>query len=134
LANYGVEMIAEGNLVRLQMAASGSVIEPPIIYSGRALPDVPLTHRPVFYLLQINTIRATEAVRWLKAIYGNDVKVEESAERNALLISGRADKVRQAADAVRVFDRPSMRGRSSVRLEPSFLSADQLAQKLTEVL
>lgn len=134
LGSYGVEMIAEGNLVRLQMAASGSVIEPPIIYSGRAMPDVPLTHRPVFYLLQIETIRANEAARWLRTIYGEDIKIEESSERNALLISGRPDKVRQATDAVKVFDRPSMRGRSSVRLEPAFLSADQLAQKLTEVL
>lgn len=134
LADYGVEMIAEGKLVRVRMAAAGSSIEPPIIYSGRALPEVPLTHRPVFYLLQLDAIRANEASRWLKAIYGNDVKVEESSERNAVLISGRPDQVRQAAEALRVFDRPSMRGRVSTRLEPAFMSAEQLAQKLTEVL
>jgi len=108
--------------------------EPPIVYSGRALPDVPLSHRPVFYLMELQSIRSNEANRWLKAIYGEEVKSEESPERNALLLSGRPEKVRQAVEAIRVFDRPYMRGRASIRLEPAFLSAEQMASKLTEVL
>ena len=134
LGDYGVEMVVEGPVVKVKVAAAGTTLEPPILYTGRALPEVPVTHRPVFYLMQLETIRANEASRWLKAIYGNDVKVEESSERNALLISGRPDQVRQASEAVRVFDRPAMRGRVSTRLEPAFTSADQLATKLTEVL
>lgn len=134
LGDYGVEMLAEGNLVRLRIAPGGVRTESPIIYSGRALPNVPVTHRPVFFLMQLEAIRANEANRWLKAIYGDEVKSEESSERNALLISGRPDQVRQAVEAIRVFDRPSMRGRASIRLEPAFMSADQLAAKLTEVL
>lgn len=134
LADYGVEMLLSGDVVRLQMAPAGTRIEPPIVYSGRALPDVPVTHRPIFYLMDLQAIRSTEANRWLKAIYGEDVKVEESTERNALLLSGRPDNVRQAVEALRVFDRPYMRGRVSIRLEPAFLSANELASKLTEVL
>ena len=134
LGDYGVEMVAEGNLVRLKVAPAGTRLDPPIIYSGRALPDVPITHRPIFYFMQLEAIRATEATRWLKAIYGDEIKSEESAERNALLISGRPDQVRQAVEAIRVFDRPSMRGRSSIRLEPAFMSAEQMAARLTEVL
>lgn len=134
LGDYGIEMVVEGPVVKVKMAASGSNLEPPIIYSGRALPEVPITHRPVFYLMQLETIRSTEASRWLKAIYGNDVKIEESSERNAVLLSGRPDQVRQAAEAVRVFDRPAMRGRVSTRLEPAFMNAEQLATKLSEVL
>ena len=134
LGDYGVEMIADGPIVKVKMATAGTTLEPPIIYSGHALPEVPVTHRPVFYLMQLDTIRSNEAARWLKAIYGGDVKVEESSERNAVLLSGRPDQVRQASEAVRVFDRPAMRGRVSTRLEPAFMSADQLATKLTEVL
>lgn len=134
LGDYGIEMLVNGRVVRLKIAPAGTRTEPPIIYSGRALPDVPLTHRPVFYLMDLQAIRANEANRWLKAIYGDEVKSEESSERNALLISGRPEKVRQAVEAIRVFDRPYMRGRASMRLEPAFLSADQLASKLTEVL
>lgn len=134
LGDYGVEMIAEGPIVKVKLATAGTSLEPPIIYSGRALPEVPVTHRPVFYLMQLDVIRSSEATRWLKSIYGADVKVEESSERNAVLLSGRPDKVRQAAEAVQVFDRPAMRGRVSTRLEPAFMSADELAAKLTEVL
>lgn len=134
LGDYGVEMTVEGPLVKLKLAATGTSLEPPIIYSGRALPEVPVTHRPVFYLMQIETIRANEAGRWVKSIYGDNVKVEESAERNAVLLSGRPDQVRQAAEAIRVFDRPAMRGRVSTRLEPAFMNAEQLASKLTEIL
>lgn len=134
LGDYGVEMIADGPIVKVKMAAAGTTLEPPIIYSGRALPEVPVTHRPVFYLMQLDVIRANEAARWLASIYGGDVKVEESSERNAVLLSGRPERVRQAAEAIRVFDRPAMRGRVSTRLEPAFMSAEQLAGKLTEVL
>ena len=134
LGDYGVDMVSDGNVVRLTMAPAGTRLDPPIVYSGRALPDVPVTHRPVFYLMELQAIRSSEAMRWLKAIYGEDVKAEEASERNALLISGRAEKVQQAVEALRVFDRPYMRGRASIRLEPAFLSADQLAAKLTEVL
>lgn len=134
LGDYGVQMLVNGNVVRLQMAPAGTRLDPPIIYSGRALPDVPITHRPVFYLMNLDAIRSSEANRWMKAIYGEEVKVEESTERNALLISGRPEKVREAVEALRVFDRPYMRGRASIRLEPAFLSAAELAAKLTEVL
>lgn len=134
LADYGIELQVEGKIVRVKMAPAGTRPDPPIVLSGRALPDVPLTHRPVYYLMDMQAIRSSEANRWLRTIFGEEVKAEESIERNALLISGRPDKVRQAVEAVRVFDRPFMRGRSSIRLEPSFMSAEQLAAKLTEVL
>lgn len=134
LADYGIEMVVDGRLVRVQMAPPGAQLEPPLIYSGRALPEVPVSHRPVFYMAELKAIRANEAGRLLRSVYGDDLKTEEVSERNALLISGRPERVRQAADALEVFDRPHMRGRSSIRLEPAFMSADQLAAKLTEVL
>lgn len=134
LADYGIDMQVRGKVVRVLMAPAGTRPDPPIVLSGRALPDVPLTHRPVYYLMDIEAIRSSEANRWLRAIFGEEVKAEESLERNALLLSGRPEKVRQAVEAIRVFDRPYMRGRSSIRLEPAFMSAEQLAGKLTEVL
>lgn len=134
LADYGLEMLVNGPLVRVQMAPAGTRAEPPLVYSGRALPEVPLSHRPVFYMMDLKAIRANEAGRLLKSIYGEEVQAEEISERNALMISGRPERVRQAVDALEVFDRPNMRGRGSIRLEPAFMTADQLAGKLTEVL
>lgn len=134
LADYGIRMLVNGDVVRLSIAPPGTRIEPPIVFSGRALPDVPVTHRPVFYLMELEAIRSNEAKRWLTAIYGDQVKAEESSERNALLLSGRPEEVRQAIEALRVFDRPNMRGRVSTRLEPAFMSADELSAKLTQML
>lgn len=134
LGEYGVQVRVDDQVVTLEVASSSSNAAPPLIMSGRAMPDVPTSHRPVFYLLELQAIRSNEAMRWLSAIYDKDVQAEEDALRNALLLSGRPEQVRQAVEALQVFDRPFMRGRSSIRLEPAFMGADELASRLVEVL
>lgn len=134
LAEYGVAVEFEGGLVNLRLAPQGSSAVPPLIVSGRALPDVPLTHRPIFQLIELEVVRSGDAVRWLSTLFGPELKVTEETARNAVLIQGRPSQVRQAIEALRVFDRPLMRGRVSTRLEPAFLSADELSNRLTEVL
>jgi len=134
LAEYGVGVTLEGNLVQVQVMPAGSAVTPPLIVSGRALPDVPVSHRPVFQLIELSVVRSGEASRWLNTLFGSEIKVEEDTQRNALLLSGKPVQVQQALEALRVFDRPLMRGRISVRLEPAFMPADQLADKLVEVL
>src|SRR3546814_20867598 len=47
---------------------------------------------------------------------------------------GKPDLVAQAVAAIRVLDRPFMRGRVSTRLEPAFVGADELARRLVDVL
>lgn len=134
LGEYGIDVSVEGDIVRVRLAPEGSRVEPPLILSGRALPDVPVSHRPVFHLVELEVTRANEANRWLRTVYGNDLTIEEDLIRNALLISGRPEQVRQALDALKVFDRPFMRGRASIRLEPAFMSAEELAARLSDVL
>lgn len=134
LSDYGISVRQEGNVTRIGVAPAGSSALPPLIVSGRALPQVPISHRPVFQLVEMEVIRAGDAARWLTTIYGGELKVTEDASRNALLINGRPEVVRQALSALKVFDRTTMRGRISTRLEPAFLTAVQLADKLIEVL
>ncbi|MBS7457837.1 secretin N-terminal domain-containing protein [Coralloluteibacterium stylophorae] len=134
LAEYGVEVVLAGDLVELRVAEKGTSLEPPLIVSGRALPDVPVSHRPVYQLVDLEVIRAGEAARWINSIFQKQVTVEENTLRNAVLISGRPSDVRQAIDALRVIDRPAMRGRISTRLEPAFISATELATRLVQVL
>lgn len=134
LAEYGVGVTLEGNLVQIRIAPSGGSVTPPLIVSGRAMPQVPASHRPVFQLIELSVVRSGEAQRWLSTLFGEQLKVEEDSLRNALLISGKPLQVNQALEALRVFDRPLMRGRISVRLEPAFMPAEQLADKLVEVL
>ena len=134
LADYGVAVDVEGNLVQLRMLEKGASATPPLIISGRALPQVPVTHRPVFQLVELEVVRSGDASRWLSTLFGSEIKVQEESLRNAVLISGKPAQVRQAIEALRVFDRPLMRGRISMRLEPAFMSAEQLADRLVEVL
>lgn len=134
LADYGVGIAVEDRVVRFTPVTAGASTTPPLIVSGRALPEVPVSHRPVFQLVELEVVRASDAQRWLATVFGSEVTVRDEANRNALLISGKPVQVRQALDALRVFDRPMMRGRTSTRLEPAFLPADQLADRLVEVL
>ncbi|HEX5756711.1 MAG TPA: secretin N-terminal domain-containing protein [Arenimonas sp.] len=134
LADYGVGVSVEDRVVRFAVMSKGASPTPPLVVSGRALPDVPVSHRPVFQLVELEVVRASDAQRWLSTVFGSEVTVRDEAGRNALLISGKPVQVKQALDALRVFDRPLMRGRISTRLEPAFLPADQLADRLVEVL
>jgi len=134
LAEYGVAVSVEGKLVNLRLAPKGGSAVPPLIISGKALPNVPVSHRPIFQMIELEVIRSGDAVRWLNTLFGSELKVTEETARNAVLINGRPSQVRQAIEALRVFDRPLMRGRISTRLEPAFLSAEELSARLTEVL
>jgi len=134
LAEYGVEVAVEGNLVRLGLGASGSASIPPLIISGRTLPQVPVSHRPVFQMIDLEVVRSGDASRWLGTLFGQDVKVVDESARNMIVISGKPSQIRQAVEALRMFDRPLMRGRISTRLEPAFMRADDLSNRLIEVM
>lgn len=134
LAEYGVAVTVEGKLVKLSVAPKDSSLVPPLIISGRALPQVPISHRPVFQLVELDVVRSGDAVRWLTTLFGQDVKVLDESGRNSIIISGKPSLVQQAVEALRVFDRPLMRGRVSTRLEPAFMSAEELANRLVDVM
>ncbi|HET7655544.1 MAG TPA: secretin N-terminal domain-containing protein, partial [Luteimonas sp.] len=135
LQTYGVATSYQNGRVFFTRSARGSAFEPPLVLSGRALPSVPITHRPVFQLVQLQAVRIGDVVRWLNTAFETtDIKVIEDLNRNAIVLYGKPDLVAQAAAAIRVFDRPYMRGRVSTRLEPAFVTADELARRLVDVL
>lgn len=134
LGEYGVSVEFEDGLVQLRPAAQSSSATPPLIISGRAHPSVPTTHRPVYQLVELDVVRSGDAARWLTTLFGTEIQVTEETARNAILVRGRPSQVRQAMEALRVFDRPLMRGRVSTRLEPAFMTASELSDRLTEVL
>lgn len=136
LADYGVTVEAEGNLLRFTPSTGKpGTTTPPLLVSGRALPNVPVSHRPLFQLVPLNNVRNSQVRGWLSEIYAEyPMKISEDPERNALLLSGAPDIVEQAVEAVKVLDQPSMRGRYSLKIEPMFLSADELSLALTTVL
>lgn len=134
LAEYGVLVKTDGNLVKLSMGTEGELSAPPLVLSGYASPAAPMSHRPVFQMIELEVVRSGDAVRWLNTLFGSAVTVVDESGRNSIIISGKPSQVKQAVEALRVFDRPLMRGRMSTRLEPAFLSAEQLTDRLIDVM
>ncbi|MFC3093077.1 secretin N-terminal domain-containing protein [Alteromonas sediminis] len=135
LQAYGVALRNDEGLVRVEFSPSGRSTEPPILVSGEALPSVPTTHRPVFYLMDLNVVQSQRAVGWLaQAFEGQNAKFSSDPERNAVWLRGSLDVVKQAVEVVKLVDQPLMRGRNSIRIEPRYLGADVLSNRMTEML
>jgi general secretion pathway protein D len=117
-------------------ARDGAGIVPPLVVSGRALPAVPISHRPVFQLVELQSVRVNDVISLLNVAFKSSeaLSIQPDNSRNAVLLMGRPELVRQALDAIKVFDQPYMRGRASARLEPAFVSADELSKRLVDVL
>ena len=133
LKSYGVAAIDLDGLVRV-VPDNANLGNLPEIRRGAALPDTPLPLRPIFHLVDLQAVRSTDVMNWLKTLFGERVRAQEDAPRNALLISGTPDNVRAALEAIRMLDQPVLAGGRSVALSPVYWSADELARRLIEVL
>ena len=136
LRSYGVSTEYSSGMVIFNRAQGGAGTVPPLVVSGRTLPEVPISHRPLFQLVELQSIRVNDVVNLLNVAFkqSDALTIQSDSARNAVILMGRPEMVRQALDAIRVFDRPSMRGRQSARLEPAFVTAEELAKRLVEVL
>jgi general secretion pathway protein D len=133
LKSYGVDAVDVGGVVRV-VPDTATFAALPEIRRGSALPETPLPLRPVFQLVDLQAVRQVDVVPWLKTLFGERIKAQEDASRNALLISGTPSNMEAALEALRVLDQPVMSGRKSLALTPAFWSADDLARRLAEVL
>jgi general secretion pathway protein D len=135
LKAYGVTTSYEDGRVLFRLKSQGGDFEPPLVVSGRALPQVPVSHRPIFQLVELQSVRTSDVNQWLRTAFKTDgLEIQDDLNRNAVVLYGKPDIVRQAVAAIQVLDRPYMRGRVSTRLEPAFVTADELAKRLVDVL
>lgn len=135
LANYGVGVERQGDLLRFVPAKGPSAMGPPLMISGRTMPDVPASHRPIFQIVPLTVVRNVQVAGMLRqAFKGQELDIQEDADRNAIILMGPPTVVNQALQATRLLDQPYMRGRHSQRIEPAYLSAEELAKQLVEVL
>lgn len=135
LRTYGVATEYTSGMVFFSRASDGNSTVPPLIVSGRALPEVPISHRPVFQLVELQSVRVNDVMSLLSVAFRSDgLTMQADNARNAVILMGKPEMVRQALDAIKVFDRPFMRGRASARLEPAFVTADELSKRLVDVL
>jgi general secretion pathway protein D len=133
LKSYGIAVQDLGGLVRFvpDTATSGYLAE---IRRGSALPSTPLPMRPIFQLTELQSVRNSDVVGYLRTLFGEKIRYTEDPARNSILLSGNGDDVQAALEAIQVLDQPLFKGRNSIRISPSVWSADELAKRLTEIL
>lgn len=106
----------------------------PEIRRGRAMPEVPESLRPVFYLAELEHTNINNTATSLKTLFQNKVTIQEDVNRNALLLSGSPQNISAAMQALIALDQPLMRGKLSARISPVYWSADEMTKRLNEIL
>jgi general secretion pathway protein D len=134
LKTYGIAVVDTGGGLLRAIPDNTQAGYLPEIRRGRALPEVPLPMRPVFHLLEPQAVRASDISSVMRTMFRDRISVVEDVTRNTLLLSGQPDEVRAAVDALQVIDQPLLKGRTSIRINPGFWPADDLARRLTEIL
>ncbi len=133
LKSYGIAVQDLGGLIRFvpDNATTGYLAE---IRRGRALPDTPLPMRPVFLLAELASLRPSDVMQYLRTLFGEKIRFTEDPTRNSILMSGNGDDLQAALEAIQVLDQPLFKARNSIRISPTYLSAEELAKRLTEIL
>ncbi|OUD13827.1 hypothetical protein TPSD3_05630 [Thioflexithrix psekupsensis] len=137
LADYGVAVsLLPNNLLKFTIQDKTTASsEPPLLISGRALPEVPVSHRPVFYNVNLKIIRANQIESILRGlITDRDFSTRLDLQSNSLLLSGPLDKIKLAVNIIQFFDRPSIRSQHVLKITPAFIPIDELAKQLSDIL
>ena len=136
LREFGVDIVAtEEGILSFVSSRDISSRDVPLFVSGRALPEVPPSHRVIFQLVPLKVVRGPQVRGWLGAAFDrNDLEIIEDPDRNALLLKGSSSVLARALAMIDVLDQPLLRGRYGVIVEPEFMRAQDLAKALNEVL
>ena len=136
LGEYGVDLRqAEEGIVTFAASGETTSRDVPLLVSGRALPEVPASHRTIFQLVPLGVVRNTQVRGWLREAFdGRELKIFEDPDRNAVLLKGNADMVARALAMIEVLDQPLLRGRHGIVIEPVFMEAGDLAGALDSIL
>jgi general secretion pathway protein D len=136
LGEYGVDLReVEGGVLSFSPSQETATREVPLLVSGRALPEVPPSHRTVFQLVPLEVVRGPQVAGWLnKAFDRKALEILEDPDRNALILKGDVDTLARALAMIEVLDQPLLRGRHGIIIEPVFMEAGELASALGSVL
>jgi general secretion pathway protein D len=135
LTDYGVAMQLEEGVYTFYLDENVTQGDVPIVISGRALPSVPESHRPVFVFMTLEAVRPNQVQSWVNsAMKGKELDILEDVSRSGVVIKGRPAEVEQAMAMVRLLDRPSMRGKYALSIEPAYVQVGELADDLVDIL
>ena len=135
LAQYGLAVVVDDSGVRIldDTVLSG---RSPTFIRARSSPGTPGPSRPVMQFFPVSTLDVAAITPLLEQAYPNrgSVRFEAQTETNTLLISGTARDVAAAASVLRELDQPHFGSGQIARIEPVFLSAEQLADEVSRAL
>ena len=134
LASYGIGIAQLGDEVLTFVARPDDSGEVPLLVSGRALPEVPATHRTIFQLVPLRVVKGIFLSDVLRAMFGRRLQVNHGFEQPTLILSGPANLVAQANALIDVLDQPLLRGRHSMVVAPTASEVKPLADDLAAVL
>jgi general secretion pathway protein D len=133
LAGYGIGVVWNGSVLRIAPNEALMAQMPALIHS-RALPEMPVELRPIFQIVDLHQVSASDMNVWLANAYGSKIRVFAAPKTNAVMIFGLPQDVRAAVEAVHVLDQARLAGRQSLRIDPVYWTAKELAAKLVELL
>ena len=136
LSQYGITLREEEGVLTFARREDASAGDVPLVTSGgRALPQVPDSHRTIFHFVPLHVAggRAIEDVIE-DAFDGQDLSVENDRDRGGLLLMGRRALIEQALAIIETLDQPLIRSRHAAILEPAFIDAPLLVEEMTRVL
>ena len=135
LTDFGVRIRYEQGVFVFNIDKNIGATDVPILVTGRALPEVPESHRPVFVFVPLKAVQTDKVRNWLRVgLRGQEVEILEDPVRNSIILRGKANVVVQALAMIEVLDQPHMRGKFSISIEPVHAKVADLAVDLTAVL
>ena len=136
LAEYGVDVRERDNVLYFQLTETIANDELPILVSGSALPQVPSSHRPVFQMVPLKVARSDQMARWLQDMFSQNQNLVITDDRiiNSIMLRGPIELVRQANDAIALFDVPVLKSSHSLAISPLYSSVNELGDALLKVL
>ena len=135
LTDYGVSIKDRDGVLYFQVNQNIANDSLPLLVSGSTLPDVPMSHRPIFQQVPMRAVRSESMIVWLKEMFpGNTLQITSDMLTNTVLLRGPVEQVRQASQAIELFDQPTLKGSHSLAINPVYTDADQLGTALVKVL
>ena len=133
LADYGIAVSWDGRVLHVvtdQQLMAGM----PAVIRGRAVPELSPALRPIFQVVDLHQVSASDMMQWLTNAYGANVRVIASPSTSSIMLFGLPQNVQAAVEAVQVLDQARLAGRGSLRVSPVYWTARDLAGKLVQVL
>ena len=136
LREYGVDLRQADGVLTFVPSEDAKSKDVPLLVSGRTLPEVPPSHRTIFQLVPLGVVEAALVRNLLRDAFENyeDLYVQEGDRGNSVLLMGPRTLIERALPMIDVLDQPLLHGRNGIIVEPNFLSPNDLARALRQVL